>query len=121
MPALWDSRVVTPYRKRPPGSACGASGYPVLSSPCARSKVVTCDGVPPKAGTWKMPTSLFKNRMRPSLDHDPPQYTPVTSQIFDIVCRDRSTRFKTPPAEKAMDPLSGDQNGRSAPSLPGIS
>lgn len=32
--------------------------------------------------------------MRPSLDQDPPQNPLVRSQIFDIVCRDRSTRLQ---------------------------
>src|SRR5262249_8225533 len=78
------------------------------------------EGAPPVAGTWKMPAPRITNKMRPSLDHDPPQYTPETSQIFDIVSRDRSTLCKTPPAPKAIDLLSGDQNGRLAPSLPRI-
>src|SRR5215469_11493887 len=58
--------------------------------------------------------------MRPSLDQDPPQYTPGTLQILDNVSCDRSTRCKPPPAPKAMDLLSGDQNGRLAPSAPRI-
>src|SRR5215471_19717266 len=108
---------MAPYRNRPPGSGCGSSW---ASSPGTRPTAVSCEGAPPVAGTWKMPASRITNKMRPSLDHDPPQYTPETSQIFDIVSRDRSTLCKTPPAPKAIDLLSGDQNGRLAPSLPRI-
>src|SRR5215467_12333107 len=92
-------------------------------SPCARSTVVIADGAPPAAGTWKIPTSRITNSMRPSLDHDPPQYTPGTSQTLDTVSCDKSTRCNAPPAPNAIDLLSGDQNGRVAlaPSVPRIS
>src|SRR5262249_23494259 len=52
---------------------------------------------------------------------DPPENTPGTSQIFDNVSCDRSTRCKPPLAPKAIDLLSGDQKGRFAPSVPRIS
>src|SRR5215467_6640875 len=109
---------MTPYKKRPPGSDRGSA---LLSWPCSQlTAAATSDGAPPAVGTWKIPTSRITNKMRPSLDQEPPQYTPGTPQIFETVPRDRSTRSNAPLAPNAIDLASGDQNGRVAPSLPGI-
>src|SRR5215831_7451974 len=105
------------YKNRPPGNICG---HECVTSPWAWSSVVNGDAVPPESPTWnKPPDSRSPNTIRPSADQAPPWNAPGVSERLDNVPCKRSNARNLPPAEKAIDLLSGDQNGAMAPVVPG--
>src|SRR5688572_7824853 len=79
-------------------------------------------GVPPEAFTRYIPCGA-PNRMTPSAFHDPPVVHVSLSGASEItigVLPLRSTLFSLPVEKNPIDLLSGDQNGKSAPSVPAI-
>jgi hypothetical protein len=82
------------------------------------SIAVTGSGVPPVADTRTIGERVLgANRIVPSA----PQLPPTPTSASHKVCTGppaASTRFSIPPAKKASERPSGDQNGCRAPSVP---
>ena len=74
---------------------------------------------PPEKDTRRMPEGPVPARIVPSGPHAPPRGsgTPVISNAGPPTAL---TLLSFPSAKNPTDKLSGDQNGRSAPSVPGI-
>src|SRR5688572_21415990 len=73
------------------------------------------------ADTWyKPPATCGEKIIVPAAFQDPPRGPPA-SAMFRGGPPNISMRFSLPPAKKAMERLSGDQNGYNAPSVPGSS
>src|SRR5262245_16752771 len=109
MASFSDSPTREAYKNRPAGNIFGDA---CMTSPLARSTLVTTEGVPPEAATWKRsPRSRLRKTTRLCLDHAPPMNVPGTSQMLDTVPSTRSTEWSLPKEKNAIDLPSGDQNG----------
>src|SRR5262245_9751115 len=76
--------------------------------------------VPPAALTRCSPVNVVDvNTMTLSRFHVAPPYRPGAGQSVVGAPPDASTRFRLPPAKNPSWRLSGDQNGKPAPSVPG--
>src|SRR5712691_13454804 len=79
---------------------------------------VTAVGWPPEEETRaRAPVASGANTITPSRFHVPPSPAGASQSVCDGP-PDTSILLSLPCAKKAMDLLSGDQNGRTAPSVP---
>ena len=85
-----------------------------MVSPDADTSAVA---LPPAAGTRNRPCPLTANTISPFLLQVPPRPAPA-SQRVNAGPPARSIFFSLPSAKNAMERLSGDQKGSTAPSVP---
>src|SRR5690242_8394642 len=108
VPAITENR-----KRRPSGRKTGQRWRPSVGD-----GFVASTRTPPAAGTRKSGGSLVEKRMTPPAFQVPPPWTPIASQRVCGGPPATGTFFNFPPAKNAIQELSGDQKGFTAPSVP---